>query len=401
MKILIIHNNYSQRGGEETIVAFQQKLLEENGHQVQVYTRDYNEMKRWWLGRSGGLFSALYNPRSIRDLKKIIQTFQPEVAILHNLFPIISPAIIPFLKKQEIKTVQILHNYRLLCPIGTFYTKGQICEKCTTKGREWHCLLNRCNDGFFQSLSFTIRSMFARKRNYFGAVNQFVALSDFQKNKLLENGFDESKIAVIPNSIFADPVGARHASTLRQAQCVAPLSNRALTDEPRDFIGFVGRLTPEKGIFDFIELARLMPNYEFRVAGKQTAILEHTALPQNLKFEGFLDASQLRDFYCRAKVIVFPSRWYEGFPMTLLEAFSCKTPVIVYNLSAMPEIVENGKDGFVVEVGDIQEMREKIDLLFNDYSLWTKFSENTLHKYETEYSVQSYYDKLISKIKEP
>jgi len=380
MKILIIHNNYSQKGGEEAIVAFQQKLLEEKGHRVQLYTRDYNEMKRWWLGRSGGLFTALYNPRSKRDLKKIINEFQPEVAILHNLFPIISPAIIPFLKKQGVRTVQVLHNYRLLCPIGTFFTKGEICEKCTTKGREWHCLKNRCNGGFFQSLSFTLRHLYARKRNYFRAVDQFIALSDFQKNKLVANGFDASKIAVIPNSISAEPVGAGSARP---------------TEEPRNFIGFVGRLTPEKGIFDFIELARLMPDYDFRVAGKQTAILDDVDMPKNLIFEGFLNAEQLQDFYSRAKAIVFPSRWYETFGLILIEAFSCKTPIITYNISTMPEIVENEKEGFVVEVGDIQKMAEKIETLFSDDVLWTTLSENAWHKSKHEYSAQLYYDRLI------
>ena len=377
MKILIVHNIYSQKGGEEAVVAFQQKLLEETGHQVYLYTRDYNEMKHWRLGRAGGLFTALYNPRSIRDLRKIIQTFQPEVAILHNLFPIISPAVIPFLKKNKIRTIQILHNYRLLCPIGLFYAKNQICEKCTGRGREWHCLFNRCNGGFFQSLSYTLRSMFARKRNYFGAVDKFAVLSDFQKNKLIANGFDSSRIAVIPNSLSLDIV-------------------ENLNIETRNFIGFVGRLTREKGIFDFIELARLMPNYEFRMAGKQTPILDNINIPDNLKFEGFLDAMQLRDFYCRAKVIIFPSHCYETFGLILLEAFSCKTPVIGYNLSTMPEIVEDGKEGFVVEVGDVQKIREKIELLFNDDNLWTEISENTQRKYLQKYSVRSYYDKLMS-----
>ena len=376
MKILIIHNNYSQKGGEEAVVAFQKRILEDNGHQVQLYIRDYNEMKHWRFGRVSGMFSALYNPASIRDLKKIIQIFQPEVAILHNLFPVISPTIIPFLRKNKIRTIQILHNYRLLCPIGTFYTNGQICEKCTVRGREWNCLRNRCNDGFFQSLSFTIRSFVARKRNYFGSVDRFVALSDFQKNKLVENGFDASRIAVIPNSLF---------STVK----IEP------DEEKRDFIGFAGRLTPEKGIFDFIELARLMPDYEFRAAGKQTAILENVDIPHNLKFEGFLDSFQLRNFYRHTKIIVFPSRWYEGFPMTLLEAFSSKTPVITYNLSVMPEIVEDEKEGFVVEIGDIQKISEKINRLFSDYQLWKEFSENALCKFERQYSVQSYYDKII------
>ena len=381
MKILIIHNQYRQQGGEEAVVAFQQKLLEENGHQLYLYIRDYNEMNHWWTRRVGGVFSALYNPRSIRDLRKIINVFKPEVALLHNLYPIISPAIIPFLKKKNIRTIQILHNYRLFCPIGSFYTNGQICEKCTGKGREWHCFLNRCNgDSYFQSLSYTLRNVVARKFKYFDAVDQFIALSDFQKKIFLKYGFDNSKIAVIPNSFF-------------------PKTVKTVDFQHREYIGFVGRLTPEKGIFDFIQLAKLMPDYKFRVAGKQTALLDKIDLPNNIEFKGFLDASQLSDFYCNAKVIIFPSRWYEGFPMTLLEAFSCHTPIIVYNLSTMPEIVEDEKEGFVVEIGDITQMSEKIKLLFNEAELWKSISDNTNQKFTQKYSVQSYYQNLMTLLK--
>ena len=378
MNILIIHNKYSQKGGEEGVVAFQQQLLEKNGHAVCLYIRDYNEMKSWWLGRIGGVFSAIYNPRSLKDLKGIFNSFQPEIAILHNLYPVISPAIIPFLKKNKVRTVQILHNYRLFCPIGTFYTKGFICEKCTGKGKEWNCLLNRCNNGsFFQSLSFTLRNAIARRLHYFKSVDHFIALSYFQKAKFVSNGFDESKISVIPNSFF-------------------PKLINKVDFEKRDYIGFVGRLTQEKGIFDFIQLARLMPNYQFKVAGKKTKCLEDVSIPQNLKFAGFLSSSELIDFYSHAKALIFPSLWYEGFPMTLLEAFSCKTPVIVYNLSVMPEIVEDGKEGFVVEIGDFSKMIEKVELLFRDKRLWTLISDNAQQKYLNKYTVQSYYLQLMT-----
>jgi len=380
MNILIIHNKYSQKGGEEAVVAFQQQLLEKNGHAVYLYTRDYNEMKSWWLGRIGGVFSAIYNPRSIKDLKGMINSFQPEIAILHNLYPVISPTIIPFLKKNNVRTIQILHNYRLFCPIGTFYTKGFICEKCAGSRREWNCLLNRCNNGsFFQSMSYTLRNLIVRRLNYFKSVEHFIALSYFQKSKFVLNGFDEFKISVIPNSFFPYPVND-------------------VDFEKRDYIGFAGRLTQEKGIFDFIQLARLMPNYQFKVAGRQTEVLDAEPIPQNLKFAGFLNSTELIDFYSHSKVLIFPSLWYEGFPMTLLEAFSCKTPLIVYNLSVMPEIVEDSKEGFVVEVGDFPKMIEKVELLSIDKQVWTLTSENAQQKYLTKYTVQSYYLQLMSVI---
>ena len=102
MNILIIHNIYSKIGGEEKVVEFQKQLLESKGHNVIVYYRNYNEMNSWFFGKIGGLFTSIFNSRSIKDVKKIIKDFNPHISILHNLFPIISPAIINLLKSKRV-----------------------------------------------------------------------------------------------------------------------------------------------------------------------------------------------------------------------------------------------------------------------------------------------------------
>ncbi|HQQ21686.1 MAG TPA: glycosyltransferase family 1 protein, partial [Bacteroidales bacterium] len=176
MKVLIIHNYYSQRGGEETVVEFQKQLFEKNGDQVQLYTRNYAEMEKWWLGKIGGTFTSIYNSRSRKELAQVIEEFKPDMAILHNLYPIISPSIIRFLSKKGVKVVQVLHNYRLFCPIGLFFVNNKICHKCLGKGREWNCTHNRCNGGWLESLSYSIRAYFVRKLRYFHKVDHFLAL---------------------------------------------------------------------------------------------------------------------------------------------------------------------------------------------------------------------------------
>ncbi|MGL4909124.1 MAG: glycosyltransferase family 4 protein [Bacteroidales bacterium] len=377
MNILIIHNQYSARGGEETMVEFQKNLLEHKGHKIILYTRHYNEMKKWRLGIFGGMFTAIYNPRSIQDLKKIIAEEKLDLAILHNLLPIISPAIIPFLKKKGIKTIQVLHNYRLLCPIGLFYIKDTICEQCTTKGREWHCFKNRCNGSILASASFAIRNYLIRKLKYFRSIDIFLALSNFQKQKLQKNGFEKAHFAMLPNAI------------------IPKFKDEDINLENKTYVGFVGRLTKEKGIFDFIEVAKRMPHIEFRIAGNKTHILEDIDIPSNLHFEGFLSAKELKLFYQKAKLIFFPSHLYEGFPMILLEAFDAGTPIIAYNFSVMPEIIENEKQGFIVERGNVAEASQKIDLLFKNPSLYQQISLNCRAKFAQKYTAEVYYKQLM------
>ncbi|MDD4684310.1 MAG: glycosyltransferase family 4 protein [Bacteroidales bacterium] len=377
MNILIIHNIYSSKGGEEGVVELQEKLLRSKGHNVLLYTREYSEMKKWLLGRFGGLFTSIHNPKSHRDLKKIISSFKPDIAILHNLFPIISPSIIPLLNKNKIPTWQIVHNYRLLCPIGIFYTKGEICQECLGFGREWNCLKNNCTGSYFASLSLAIRGLFTRKLKYYNKVDYFYTLSLFQKKKLIDNGFAVDKIRNLPN-------------TFMPKQKVEEVNL-----EEKEYIGFVGRLTKEKGLFDFIEIARQMPEYSFRVAGERTKESENLDFPSNIKFEGFLNQKQMAEFYKKTKLILFLSRWYEGFPLVLLEAMYNYTPIIVNNLSVMAEVVEDRKQGFVVEIGDTALIKKYIEEIYNNKDLYKELSFNARKRFEDNYSVENYYNRLM------
>src|SRR5574344_1424883 len=200
MNILIIHNIYSARGGEETVVDFQKRLLEAKGHKVVLYQRDYKEINSWLFGKAQSMFTSIYNFRSIKELKNILATQKIDVAILHNLFPIISPCVIPFLHKRGIKVLQILHNYRLLCPIGLCFCNGEICERCLKGAREWNCFFKNCNGGKLSSLSFAFKFWIIRHLHYYNSVDSFFALSEFQKNKLIENGLDKEKIKYLPNT---------------------------------------------------------------------------------------------------------------------------------------------------------------------------------------------------------
>ncbi|MBQ9254528.1 MAG: glycosyltransferase family 4 protein [Bacteroidales bacterium] len=381
MIFLIIHNEYRDRGGEETVVEFQKQLLESYGHKVLLYKRNYHEYGDSLFGKIKSVFTSVYNSRSVKDITSIVNKEKPQVAIIHNVFSIISPAVIPALKKQGVEVWQVVHNYRMFCPIGIFYNtrKGKICEECLGRNREWNCLKNHCTENIFNDFAFSLKFSLVRKKNYYDSVDKFLCLNKRQMDKLKSYGINEKKLYFLPNAI-------------KEENEEAPIQY-----EKKKYIGFAGRLTKEKGFYDFIELAKLMPKYTFRVAGKVPEDLEKEKLPANIVFLGFLDKKAMIDFYKTNKVLLFLSHWYETFGLTALESMIQHTPVITYSVSAASEIIEDKKDGFVLQkTGDILSLQQKVKELFDNQELYSYMCKNAYEKASKEYTPKKYYERLMN-----
>lgn len=317
MKFLIIHNQYSKQGGEEQVVAMQKKLLQERGHAVVEYRRHHGE-----VGRFKSFFTAIHNQEAINDIEKITAYHQPDVAIIHNLFPIISAAIIPTLKKANVKTLMTLHNYRLACPNGLFFTHGKVCEKCGNSPLgTLNCVKYRCQGSFAGSVAWGARGSLSRK--YFNQIDHFMALSQFQIDKITEYcNLSAERFSVVPNCIDID-------------------SMPASTEEKSNYIGFVGRLSEEKGVNLLFKVARMLPDIRFRVAGEKADNFSIDHIPSNMELVGFLNREQLADFYTAADKIIITSSCYEGFPLTAIEAMYYGATVVVPNWAAFSEIPSN------------------------------------------------------------
>jgi len=376
MKILIIHNEYATYSGEESVVDNTIKLLKEKGHEVQLFKRSSNEINKNFVGLFKAFFCSFYNYSSINKIKNKIKTFNPNIIHVHNLYPLISPSILPVISKMNIPIVMTVHNYRLICPNGMFFNKMKICEKCSG-GKEWNCLLNNCASSYFKSFSYFLRNYYARKKEFYSHIDKYICLTNFQLKKLIENGFDKDKLTVIHNFYQ---------------------NNNAEFKRKKfgNYIAFVGRITEEKGINILFESAKLLPKIPFKLAGDyDKKLLLKKDIPKNVTFLGRIKGQELISFYENARFLVFPSIWYEGFPMVLIEAMSYKLPIIATNIGGISEIVDDGLTGLLFEYMNINDLTEKIIRLWEDPELCIEYGENGYQKYIKLYNIENNYSTLL------
>lgn len=377
MKICLVHNAYGKFSGEEAVVEYQKKLLEENGHFVCTFGRHSNEIPRIFLGNIRAFLTGIFNPFSRYSFKQFLLKESPDVIHIHNLYPLVSPSILPIAKKLGFPVVMTVHNYRLVCPNGLLFTRGEICNKCEG-GREYWCVIRNCERSYFKSLGYALRNWWSRKRRYYmDNVDIFASLTHFQRNMLIRTGIEPEKIVVLPNMVD------------KPAETVETMVG--------EYIGFCGRLSHEKGIEILIEVAKKYKDLKFAAAGDfhtMGNLIEH--LPVNFKLLGHCDAVKLREFYKNSRFIVLPTKCYEGFPMVLLEAMLMSKAVICSNIGGLSEIVDDGDTGLLFSPGNVDDLGEKINKLWNEPELCRKMGHAGRRKVFREYSKEKYYDQLRS-----
>lgn len=202
-KVLMVHNYYQIPGGEDTVVANEKRLLEEHGHEVVLYTRHNNELKGMSKLQKLCLpFKTIFNPRTYRDIKRIIKEEKIEIVHVHNTLNLISPAVYYAAVKMKVPAVQTIHNFRFLCPGATFYRDGHICEDCVRKGLGC-AVKHKCYRGSrSQTLICVISTWIHRHTGILGKIN-YIALTEFNKEKLLQlKQIKPERVFVKPNFTF-------------------------------------------------------------------------------------------------------------------------------------------------------------------------------------------------------
>lgn len=380
MKVLIIHNKYGKYSGEEAVVDAQINLLKSKKHKVITYFRSSEELETAPNGKIKAFFNAFRNSKVIDEIKHIIDNEKPDLVHIHNLYPIISPAILPEIKKKNIPIAMTVHNYRLLCPNGLFFTNGNVCEKCTGFGKEFNCIMNNCENSIFKSTGYALRNMWARtKRYYLNNVDAYLCLTNFQKNKLINNQFDAKRCFVIPNMYNKS------------------IENIDYNIKERKYIAFAGRISPEKGIPILLATAKKLPHINFQIAGQmRQGYGESLDIPNNVKLRGMLNVNQMKTFYSKARLYLHTSICYEGFPMVFPEAMAFKLPIIAPKMASYPEIAEDNINGLLFNPKDVQHLTQVISSVWEDESKLKCLGHNGFKKMKEKYNPYTYYKSLES-----
>ncbi len=384
LNILFCHNYYQHLGGEEETVFKEKELLERNGHKVILFTRNSDEIDNFnFFQRIFSLFEVVFSFLVYRRLKKIIEKESPDIVHVHNIFPLISPAVYYAAKSCHIPVVQTLHNYRFLCLNGLFLrNNGRICEKCQ-KGDFIYGILNKCyRRSFMQSFVMAFVLFIHREiRTFNSKVDILIAPSCFLKDKFTKVGFPESKFCVKP-----------HFTEISDNMSLAPFENYAV---------YIGRLSKEKGLFTLVKAFKKINEVNLKILGEgayrerlDNYITEEKIA--NVSLFGYIKGAEKDKILKRAMFLVLPSEWYENMPYAILESFACGVPVIASSIGGLRELVTDGYNGLLFEPGNAEDLAQKIGRLAGNKELLLEMRENARKTAEEKYSEKIGYKNLMA-----
>ncbi len=333
-RILIVHNYYQIPGGEDTVVANEKKLLEDNGHFVCLYTRHNSQLKEMGLFRKLLLpLTSLFSLKTYWDIRRLIRRERIDIVHVHNTVHLISPAVYYAARVCKVPVVQTVHNFRLLCPGAAFYRDGHICRDCVQKGLG--CAVKHgCYRGSrLQSLACVLSMKLHRGLGIYKKLT-YLCLTEFNRSQLLAlPGLKPEQIFVKPNFVQSS---------------AAVLS----WDQRRGFV-YAGRLDALKGVELLLEAWKLMgadaPELTVYGTGPLAAWSEAFVRDNDLtkvRLAGQVFNEEVRTAMAAAKAMILPTRWYEGFPMSLAEAFAVGTPVIGPDLGNTGSLILEGINGW-------------------------------------------------------
>ncbi len=205
MRILLVHNQYQQLGGEDTIFETEAGLLESYGHRVIRYTVHNNSISK--MNPISLARASFWNNRVYDELKTLIQKEKPEVAHFHNTFPLISPAAYYAARKEGVPVVQTLHNFRLMCANGLFFRDGHVCESCLTYKNPLPGIVRSCyrQSRIASAAAVSTIKFHAILGTWLKAIDVFIAYSNFAHKKFIQGGLPAQKIAFKTNFLYPAP----------------------------------------------------------------------------------------------------------------------------------------------------------------------------------------------------
>lgn len=376
MRVLLVHNRYREPGGEDVVCDSESELLRTNGHDVTLWTVDNKDIRS---GRALGLTaSAVWSRKSARKMRRLIAQGRPEIVHCHNTFPLLSPSLYYTCADEGVPIVQTLHNFRLVCPAATLFREGKPCEECVSRAYPFSGLVHACYRGsrVQTAVAGMVTSVHWALRTYQSKVSAYIALTEGARAFWSRAGLPAERLHVKPNFLVADP-GAGEGDGV--------------------FCLFVGRLQPEKGIATVLRAWDAhSPPLKIVGDGALRPVVEEAARRSgNISYLGRIPRGEVLALMKRSAALVFPSEWYEGFPMAIVEGFACGLPIVASRLGAAAELVADGVNGLLFTPGDPTDLAAKTRWLWSHPEERRRMGRNARRAYEERFTAERNHEQLL------
>ena len=387
-KVLICTNAYPPRfiGGAELIAHNQAKSLKKQGYDVIVFAGkpDDNLKNRYSIRHDfyEGIpvyrvslhprdysyeYFSFYHKEVHKPFDDLLETFSPDVVHFHNIVGL-SVGLIEVAKRRKIKTVLTLHDYWGICHKNTLIkSEGIICNefsKCEScqlfiSGERWRGIPSRMRKDY---ISFQLQ-----------AIDTFISPSIYLSKMYVKAGINEEKIQIIPYGINVE----RFSNVYRKKN----------TDKLR--FSFIGYLGEHKGINTILEALSFIKDKKNMILNfigdgdkknELEKITKETGLDNYVHFSGKINSSKIEDAYKNTDVLILPSIWPDNHPVSICEAMASRIPVIASRIGGIPELVEDGKTGYLFEAGNSRELANKMIEFISCRSKVKEFGDNGFKK---------------------
>jgi glycosyltransferase involved in cell wall biosynthesis len=374
MKILMLHNDYREAGGERVSVKHEVEALRTAGAEVdllQVSNTDFSSSAR--------LGAAMLTRGSSRNrILDAIDQGRPDLIHAQNLFPLLGAGAIEAAEQRRVPWVRTLRNYRLRCLSATLHRNASECLSCTSAATAVPGVVHRC---YKQSRIFSAGAVayarLERSATTSYPPSAYILLSGHMHGLLAGNLGD------VPIRVSANVVPKWPTAKPRRADL--------------DFdVLFVGRPVIEKGWSVFLELARRLPASRF-LAVTSGPLDRPGDRPLNLTFRSDLANAEVLELMSRSAVTVVPSQWEEPFGRVVIESLATGTPCLVSDRGGLPEIVRPVDKQLVVESDSVDAWQRSVQAIVDTpEGVYDTLARACLGHWASEYAPEASAVRLLS-----
>lgn len=329
---------------------------EENLENVTYISTNQNEALKE-KNKLKGIINGIYNFKVKREFKKLLSTLNKEDTVIHvhGWTKALSSSIFDIAFKMKFKVVVTLHDYFSACPNGGYfdYKENKICKK---KPLSWQCIKCNCDSRNYGFKIYRLVRQFVQNKivKLPEKLEYAIGISDLSINVLKPTLNSNIKFKKIYNPIEFDE------------------NEEKVEASKNEYFLFVGRISKEKGVDIFCKAITELGLKGIAVGdGSEKKRLEKEY--PNIEFTGWKSKDEVKEYMKGARALIFPSLWYEGAPLTPLEAMSFGVPCLISDCCAGREYIEDKKNGYIFK--DIKELKEKV-LNVNQNKLDIKIKEN-------------------------